>query len=351
MKIKKPMGATIALVIGLGGLGFASPAFADEAVAPEVVTVEVLEETEPAKVVTEEVVAEEVAAAKTKPAEPATPAVPGESPATPATPAVPDKGPKDPKPEVDPTPYLTIAWQMTGYVDAVTGVFPDQKILGFVETATPDLNAADGFLANAKCGTGVQFDVNYDNPVSRALIAGGFLNGPNNPQEALIPGGWGVAYKVLPTAACVVVPEKPPVIVDVVSNETLDCETDVWTKTTVTTTTDFELVLNVWTPLTPVSVTTTETRAAEAEDCPVTVVPPVTPETPVTPPTVNPPAAPPVVPVSSELPDLPDTKTVASNERLASTGVDLTAPVGIAGLLLVLGTAALIASRRKAGQN
>jgi LPXTG-motif cell wall-anchored protein len=338
MKIKKPMGATVALLIGLGGLGFASPAFADEAVAPEVVAVE---ETAPAEAVTEEVAVDEVAAAKT-------------TPATPATPAVPDKGPKTPKPEVDPTPYLTIAWQMTSYVDATTGVFPGQKILGFVETATPNLDAADGFLANAKCGTGVQFDVNHDDAVSRALIAGGVLNGPGTPQESLISGGWGVAYKVLPTAACVVVPEKPAPVVESVTTTTHDCTTVTDTLTTTTTTTDWVLdtEANVWVKSDAVVTTEVTQIAGNPEECPV-VTPeepeqPTYPEnpTPVEPEVVTPVTVTPVAATVAPVKAAP----VASTERLASTGSDITGPGLIGGLLLAAGLGALAWSRRKAVQ-
>jgi hypothetical protein len=98
--------------------------------------------------------------------------------------------------------YVTVAWQMPSYVDASTATWP-QTILGTVPTKKPKLNAADDFLAQAKCGTGVQFDVYVAGTVSDALIAGGHLDGPNNPPEALIDGGWGVAYKVAASRPCV----------------------------------------------------------------------------------------------------------------------------------------------------
>jgi hypothetical protein len=52
------------------------------------------------------------------------------------------------------------------------------------------------------CGTQYQLDKYYDSDITDALIAGGFLNGPNNPDEDLVPGGWGTSYKLVKNPDC-----------------------------------------------------------------------------------------------------------------------------------------------------
>lgn len=109
------------------------------------------------------------------------------------------------------------------------------------------------------------------------------------------------------------VPEKPEPIVTTEVTEDTDCEADVVTKTTTTTTVDWVLVDNVWVRGEPVVTTVAEDRAATAEDCPV-VVPPTEESPVVTPPVVTPPAAPASVAPAAVV-------TAPVEAELAETGV------------------------------
>jgi hypothetical protein len=101
-----------------------------------------------------------------------------------------------PAPDVD---YVTVAWTMPSWVNSTTATWPQQKFAS-IETEDPNLGALDSQLAaSVLCGQEKQWqiDVYYDNATTDSLLAGGFLNGPGNPPEALIPGGWNVAYKLV----------------------------------------------------------------------------------------------------------------------------------------------------------
>jgi hypothetical protein len=145
------------------------------------------------------------------------------------------------------TPLAASATEQTGYIvvawNATEGDIwnPAQTYEIHVEIDTPDLNALDALLP---CGGYFQIDVNTDTQIIRDTIAGKVLVGPNNPGESLIPGGEGVAWKFVKTAACVSAPE-PRVFAD--SHDDATCEL-------VTTTTregifelDFDRVANRWT--------------------------------------------------------------------------------------------------------
>jgi hypothetical protein len=87
---------------------------------------------------------------------------------------------------------------------------------------------------------------------------------------------------------CVVVPEKPADIVDVKTETSVDCETQIVTIVTTTTTTGTELVNNEWVATEPVVTTETTTREAteqEITDCipdkPADIVEVVTTEDPI----------------------------------------------------------------------
>ena len=59
----------------------------------------------------------------------------------------------------------------------------------------PNLNALDDELDAIGYGC-YQVDVYFDSTITANLIAGGHLYGSHNPNEDLIPGGWGTAYKL-----------------------------------------------------------------------------------------------------------------------------------------------------------
>jgi hypothetical protein len=99
-------------------------------------------------------------------------------------------------PDID---YVTVAWTMPSWVNSTTATWPQQKFAS-IETEDPNLGALDSQLAaSVLCGQEKQWqvDVYFDNAVTDALVAGGYLNGPGSPPESLISGGWGVAYKLV----------------------------------------------------------------------------------------------------------------------------------------------------------
>lgn len=119
-------------------------------------------------------------------------------------------GPLDPSnPACAPPPvdvdYVTVAWEMPSWVDSTTPTWP-QSYVTSINTEEPNLNALDDQLNSMDCKQ-FQVDVYIDNEITAALIAGGVLYGPGNPPESLIPGGWGVAYKLLQTGNC---PDEEP---------------------------------------------------------------------------------------------------------------------------------------------
>ncbi|HEX4444330.1 MAG TPA: hypothetical protein VHZ81_12210 [Galbitalea sp.] len=96
--------------------------------------------------------------------------------------------------------YIIVAWHMPSWVDSTTPTW-SQTYFTSQEEQAPDLNALDSKLVEA-CGVQYQVDIYYNSPTTASLIQGGFLDGPNNPPEDLIPGGWGVAYKLVQGPKC-----------------------------------------------------------------------------------------------------------------------------------------------------
>lgn len=167
--MRTKIGATVALfVIGaVAALGVA-PAFANDAPVEEITTEFVLVDES----IVEETPVEEVEAAPEE-----TPAV--ESRTT----------------DVD---FVTVAWIATK-----GDIWNPAQVLAYtVETDEPDLNALDEAVATHECGVYFQIDVYTDDEVTDALIAGGVLYGPSNPDENLIPGGEGTAWKFIESAPC-----------------------------------------------------------------------------------------------------------------------------------------------------
>jgi len=109
-------------------------------------------------------------------------------------------------------PYTIVAWNVSDPMDVWAVPQTYHASLGIT---VPDLTALDSTL---ECGSAYQIDIYNSGPITDALIAGGVLVGPNNPQEDLIPGGDNVAYHVINTAACVV----PPVVVPPVVTPPVD---------------------------------------------------------------------------------------------------------------------------------
>ncbi|MGB3910562.1 MAG: hypothetical protein WBL06_08845, partial [Pseudolysinimonas sp.] len=120
---------------------------------------------------------------------------------------------------VDTTPYVLVAWVMPGWANSTTPTWP-QTYFTSIDLATKDLNALDGQLG--ACGVDYQVDLYNDSPTTTALIAGGVLNGPNNPAEDFpSPSGWGKTYKLINNADCVkeATPTKPTIVQAVCTGE------------------------------------------------------------------------------------------------------------------------------------
>lgn len=96
-----------------------------------------------------------------------------------------------------PATYVTAVWSMPSWVNSTTPTW-DQHIVSHTDEQTITLNVA----VPTTCGTQYQVDVYYKNGTTTSLISGGVLHAPNNPAESLVPGGWGVAYKLVKNEAC-----------------------------------------------------------------------------------------------------------------------------------------------------
>lgn len=189
----KTIGGVVAFIAAVGlTLGGATVAFADDTPAP---------------VVTDQATNPDV----TDPA-------PVDPPADPAPVVVaPDAVQAD---VAAPAEYRTVAWAMPSWVNSTTPTWPQTLAFESDATTAPSLDALDGSLT--ACGSQWQVDIYNDNATTTALVAGGHLDGPGNPAESLVPGGWGTAYKLVQTAACP--PDYPkPVACDSVT--TLDTVT------------------------------------------------------------------------------------------------------------------------------
>jgi hypothetical protein len=87
--------------------------------------------------------------------------------------------------------YVVVAWDMRKW-DGTHAFFPQNYVMHENQT-TPDIDALDDELNAIGYGC-YQIDVYYDDATTTALIAGGVLNGPNDPAEHL---AWPGAYKIL----------------------------------------------------------------------------------------------------------------------------------------------------------
>ncbi len=102
--------------------------------------------------------------------------------------------------------YVIAAWTMPSWSGNDQVPTWSQTLYHSEPQSTPDLNALDKLLA-LTCGTQYQIDIYYDSPTTTSLINGKFLTKPNVPAEDLIPGGWGVAYKLIHEPDCQVIPK------------------------------------------------------------------------------------------------------------------------------------------------
>ncbi|HMH58049.1 MAG TPA: hypothetical protein VK537_02595 [Galbitalea sp.] len=96
--------------------------------------------------------------------------------------------------------YIIVAWTMPSWVNSTTPTW-SQNYFTSQEESTPNLSALDSQLTE-QCGVQYQVDIYYNSPTTAGLIAGHHLDGPSNPTEDLISGGWGTAYKLVQGPAC-----------------------------------------------------------------------------------------------------------------------------------------------------
>lgn len=101
--------------------------------------------------------------------------------------------------------YLAVSWNIPGG-NASAPFAVAQTISTHTVTTSIDLAALEASDPVA-CGTAKQYDIYYNDADDQATVAGGILNGPNDPTEHLVPGGSGVAYGTLQGVVCPPVPQ------------------------------------------------------------------------------------------------------------------------------------------------
>jgi hypothetical protein len=102
------------------------------------------------------------------------------------------------------TQYKVFVWNMPSWVGDRTPTWP-QTLYSVTKVTTTE--GALSVPVLPECGY-FQIDVyKYTTKADRKAVdklqAGGFLNGPGNPPEPLIAGGWGTAYKLVDKGVCV----------------------------------------------------------------------------------------------------------------------------------------------------
>lgn len=268
--------------------------------------------------------------------------------------------------------YVTVAWEMPkAPVNSTSPTWP-QKYYKSAKTNTPNLNALDSAL-DSKCGVPYQVDVYFDNDITKELINGKHLDGPNNPKEALVPGGWGVSYKLVynpfqnkdPKGKCYVAPHTKAATT-VVTTDAWECDANTAVTHTVTTTYTFVFDTETGTygpAVAHVGAAVTGTRVltnAEFKPCATsTPTPSTTPTTASSTPTkpassssqpTTSSSTPSVVtsqPVTSQ-PVSESTPPVVVHAELADTGSSITLWLILgAAFLVAAGAVVVAASRRK----
>ena len=90
--------------------------------------------------------------------------------------------------------YVIVAWAMPTWAGDYTATWPQTYVMDEKQTV-PDLGALDDSLDAIGYGC-YQVDIYFDSTITANLIAGGHLYNSHVPDEDLIPGGWGTAYKL-----------------------------------------------------------------------------------------------------------------------------------------------------------
>jgi hypothetical protein len=104
----------------------------------------------------------------------------------------------------DATPYVLLAWQLPCGV-ASPWCPPGQNLVHHIDLTVPTLDALDDLLIGT-CGDW-QVDLEWDSPITDALIAAGILTAPNSPQEdhayGAVPGN---PWKYIDNPDCAAAP-------------------------------------------------------------------------------------------------------------------------------------------------
>lgn len=102
-----------------------------------------------------------------------------------------------PPPPPAPT-CVVVVWKMPGWANSTTPTWP-QTYVSVHDTDCTTPISADVIELGNDC---YQLDKYFESETTTNLIEGGFLTGPNNPDEDLVPGGWGVAYRLVQGPNC-----------------------------------------------------------------------------------------------------------------------------------------------------
>lgn len=100
---------------------------------------------------------------------------------------------------------IVVAWTMPTQTSGNVPSWPQTLFVTTDKAESVSLDALDSQLT--QCGTDYQVDKYNWSDITKELISGGYLTQSNVPQEDLVNGGWGVAYKVVHNLAC---PPPPP---------------------------------------------------------------------------------------------------------------------------------------------
>ncbi|UTT63544.1 hypothetical protein [Microcella humidisoli] len=126
-----------------------------------------------------------------------------------------------PPPPPAPT-CVVVVWKMPGWANSTTPTWP-QTYVSVHDTDCDTPISQDVIPLGNDC---YQLDKYFEGETTTNLIAGGFLNGPNNPEEDLVPGGWGVAYRLAQGPNCD--PPTLPAIGVVADSAAITCDLDGW---------------------------------------------------------------------------------------------------------------------------
>lgn len=129
------------------------------------------------------------------------------------TPAVSNQTTSSPVPTPAPSIGLVfVAWSMPSWVNSTTPTWPQNLSVQFGDSSGRLTINSPQVLAEIPdlCGTQYQVDAYNETAAVLALIKGGTLTQAGQDSADLIPGGWGVAYKLVKNPTCIATPTPTP---------------------------------------------------------------------------------------------------------------------------------------------